>query len=51
MLILILIDGQYLHYVGFSFENGSNGQNDSLSDSHHSIENKKNCQAKFHIPH
>ena len=37
MLILILIDVQFCHNVGFSFEKGSNGQNYSFSDSHESI--------------
>ena len=32
--VLILIDGQYLQNVVFSFELGSNGQNQSLSDPH-----------------
>ena len=35
MLILILIDVQYLQNVVFSFGKGSNGQNHSSSDSHH----------------
>ena len=47
MLILILIDVQYLQNLVFSFEKGSNVQNHSLSDSHHS---KKNLPAKFPIP-
>ena len=47
MLILILIDVQYLQNLVFSFENGSNVQNHSLSDSHHSI--KKFPLAKFPI--
>ena len=34
MLILILVDIQYLQNVVFSFEQGSNGQNHFLSDSH-----------------
>ena len=38
MLILILVDVQYLHNVGFSFEKGSNGQNHSFSDSYRLIE-------------
>ena len=37
MLILILIDVQYLHNVIFSFEKGLNGQNHSSSDSHHDM--------------
>ena len=48
MLILILIDVQYLQNLVFSFENGSNVQNHSLLDSHHSI--KKFPLAKFPIP-
>ena len=48
MLILILIDVQYLQNLVFSFEKGSNVQNHSLSDSHHSI--KKFPPAKFPIP-
>ena len=39
MLILVLIDIQYLQYVDFSFEEGSNGQNHSFSDTHHPIRN------------
>ena len=34
MLTLILINVQYLKNVVFSFENGSNGQNHSTSDSY-----------------
>ena len=34
MVILILIDVQYLKKVVFSFQKGSNGQNYSFSDSH-----------------
>ena len=34
MLILILIDVQYLQNLVFSFEKGSDVQNPSLSDSH-----------------
>ena len=37
MLILILINVQYLQKVVFSFEKGSNAQNHSLSDSQHLI--------------
>ena len=48
MLILILIDVQYLQKLVFSFEKGSNVQNHSVSDSHHSI--KKFPPAKFPIP-
>ena len=39
MLILILIDVQYLRNVVFNFEKGSNGQNYSTSDSHYLIKN------------
>ena len=35
MLILILIDVQYLNNVVFSFEKYSNGQNHSSSGPHH----------------
>ena len=34
MLVLILIDVQYLHNVVFSLENDLNGQNSSFSGSH-----------------
>ena len=37
MLILILIDTQYLQNVDFSFDNGLNGRNHSSSGSHHPI--------------
>ena len=37
VLILILIDVQYLQNVVFRFKKGLNGQNHSLSDSHHPI--------------
>ena len=37
MLILILIDVQYLQNVNFSFENGLNGKNHSSSGSYQSI--------------
>ena len=37
MLILLLIDVEYLPNVAFSFEKGSNGQNYSSSVSHHPI--------------
>ena len=37
MLILILIDVQYLQSVDSSFKKGSNGQNHSSSGSHHLI--------------
>ena len=35
MLILILLNAHYFQNVVFSFEKGSNGQNNLLSDSHH----------------
>ena len=38
MLILILLNVQYLQNAVYSFEKGSNRQNHSLSDSHHLIE-------------
>ena len=48
MLILILINVQYLQNVAFSFEKGWNGQIHSFLDSHHPI--KKNPPpAKFLI--
>ena len=37
MLILVLINVQYILNVVFSFEKGSNDQNHSSSDSHHPI--------------
>ena len=46
MLILILIDVQYLQNVVFSFEKYLNGQHHSLSDFHHPI----SPPAKFPIP-
>ena len=56
MQILILMV-QYLQNVAFSLEKGSNGQNHSLSDSHHPIllvrfppPNKKNPSIIFHLP-
>ena len=39
MLILISINVPCLQNVAFSFENGSNSQNHSSSDSHHPIKN------------
>ena len=45
MLILILIDVQYLQNVIFSFEKDLNGQIHTSSDSHHWI-----SPAKFPIP-
>ena len=48
MLILILIDIQYLQNLIFSFEKGLNDQNHSSSDSHHLI--KKIALRKiFHL--
>ena len=38
MLILILINVQYLQNVVFSFGKGLSGKNHSLSDSHHPVE-------------
>ena len=37
LLILILLDVQYLQTVAFSFKKGSKGQDHSSSDSHHPI--------------
>ena len=37
MLVVVLIDVQYIQNVVVSFEKGSNGQNHSSSDSHHPI--------------
>ena len=48
MLILILINGQYLQNVVFSFEKGSNSQNHSSSNSHYLI--KEILPAKFLNP-
>ena len=42
MLILILIDVQYLQNIVFSFDKGLNGRNHSSWDSDHQI--KKNSQ-------
>ena len=39
MLILTLLDVQYLQNVVISFEKGLNGQNPSLSDLDHPIKN------------
>ena len=41
MLILILIDVQYLNNVVFSIKKGSHGWNHSLSDSHHPIKKSR----------
>ena len=48
MLILILIDVQYLQNVSFSFEKGPYGQSHSSSDTHHPI--KIPPPAKFPNP-
>ena len=52
MLILILIDVQYLQNVVFSFEKGSNGQNHSSSGSHHHINliHSANFPNPLHFP-
>ena len=47
MLILTLIDVQYLENVVFTFAKGSNGQIYSSSDSHHPT---KKTPVKFSIP-
>ena len=47
MLVLSLIDAQYLQNVVFSFEEGLYGQNHSFSDTHHPI---KNFFSKIHHP-
>ena len=46
MLILILIDIQYLQNVVLSFEKGLNSQNHSSSGSHHQIKNPPRNQYK-----
>ena len=51
MLILILIDVQYLHIVSFSFKKGLNSQSHSLLDFHYSKKKLKICPIKFHISH
>ena len=38
MLILILVNVQYLHNVAFGFEKGLSDQNHSLADYHYSTE-------------
>ena len=48
MLILILVDIQYLQNVAFSFEKSLNGQNYSPSDSH-PLDKKDSPIAKFPI--
>ena len=48
MLILILIDVQYLQKAIFSFEKGSVGQNHYSSGSHHPV--KKVPQQNFPSP-
>ena len=47
MLILILIDVQYLQNIVFSFEKGSNSQNHSSSDSHHLIKKSPQKNVTF----
>ena len=49
MLVLILIDVQYLQNVVFGIEKGSNGQNHFLSDSHHLIK-KSTTHENFQFP-
>ena len=39
MLILILIDVQYIQNVGFSFKEGPSGQNPSSSDTQNLLKN------------
>ena len=48
ILILILIDVQYLQNIAFSFEKSLNGQNHSSAHSEHPIKNPP--AAKFPIP-
>ena len=48
MLILILIDVQYLQNVVFSTEKRLSGENHSSSDSHQQM--KKSHPAKFPVP-
>ena len=48
MVILILIDAEYLQNATFSFEKSSNGQNQSPFYPHHLI--KTLSKAKFRIP-
>ena len=48
MLILILIDVKYLQNVVFTFEKGSNGQNNSCLSTHHPI--KKSPQENYPFP-
>ena len=50
MLILILIDAQYLQNVAFSFEKGGNGQSHSSSDSDYQIKKFPPTPAKFLPP-
>ena len=50
MLILILIDAQYLQNVAFSFEKGANGQSHSSSDSDYQIKKFPPTPAKFLPP-
>ena len=46
-----IIDVQYLQNVVFSIENSSNGQNHSLSDSHHQITRQKPPYPHNNISH
>ena len=48
MLILILVNVQYIQNVVFSFQKGTNGLNDSSLDSHHL--SKKIPQQNFLFP-
>ena len=50
MLILVLINAQYLQNVVCKFENHSSNQNHSLSDSHHPVAPPKSPQANFPSP-
>ena len=47
MLMLILIDVEYLQNVVFSFEKCLNGQNQSLLDSRHSVKNSPQQNSLF----
>ena len=48
MVILIIIDVQYLHNVVFGFEENWNGESHCSSDTHHPI--KQSPQVKLPIP-
>ena len=50
MLILILIDVQYLQNVVFSFEKGLDGQNYPSSSSHYLIKKKKTSKISYSPP-